>query len=597
MRPRCIRQQPWRTKHLDTNGHSVNRRRVVLVAANKLMRQRICGFGGSDGVGGVAVLEDDLGECDGGSDGSKGHPSRERQRKQWIWRSGGGDRGSGRCGTQWMRDRATGELAERRKIEDLTIGPVLTVTTKQMMEHIGSLLAIPGSKLLFGGQPLENHSIPEIYGAMKPTALFVPIDEILKDVNFELVTKEIFGPFQADSSATRAASLPDVRDELRITTISLSNKKNFVEWAHSVRRVFQSKGFLHHLTQIVVGTPTYDWVCNDDRVQTWILNSLDDESYRLTMYHETAKGIGGASDLTSFVAQARSLVDVWIHHQPPTMDLTAQRAQKEAVGIAMMMARVPPHLHSVRAQILSSTVTPSFSDVCSMLFKVSPPPDFSGPPSLALLQQTSGPLLPLPPSTRGGRSDSRGRGRGGWLRTKCSFCGKDGHLEATCYRKHGRPPRSQASVATTDSSTTRTDFDEVHLQLQHLHGLLSRPPASVASTASISNEGIACLSTGTRWIIDSGATHHITSVHPPQYLSSPHPKYITVANGAAVPVSGCADVPLTSSLLLRSALHVPGSPGRLQNGPYLLDDSPTLLAYVSSSDWHRRLGHAPFPVL
>ncbi|PKU72562.1 Delta-1-pyrroline-5-carboxylate dehydrogenase 12A1, mitochondrial [Dendrobium catenatum] len=88
------------------------------------------------------------------------------------------------------------ELAERRKLEDLTIGPVLTVTTDRMVEHIEKLLEIPGSKLLFGGQPLENHSIPKLYGALKPTALFIPIDEILKDKNFELVTTELFGPFQ-----------------------------------------------------------------------------------------------------------------------------------------------------------------------------------------------------------------------------------------------------------------------------------------------------------------------------------------------------------------------------------------------------------------
>ncbi|XP_020597260.1 probable aldehyde dehydrogenase [Phalaenopsis equestris] len=88
------------------------------------------------------------------------------------------------------------ELAERRKLEDLTIGPVLTVTTDRMVEHIEKLLEIPGSKLFFGGQPLENHSIPKIYGALKPTAIFIPIDEILKDKNYELVTTELFGPFQ-----------------------------------------------------------------------------------------------------------------------------------------------------------------------------------------------------------------------------------------------------------------------------------------------------------------------------------------------------------------------------------------------------------------
>ncbi|ESW27325.1 hypothetical protein PHAVU_003G192100 [Phaseolus vulgaris] len=88
------------------------------------------------------------------------------------------------------------DLAERRKLTDLTIGPVLTVTTDSMLEHVNKLLEIPGSKLLFGGRPLEDHSIPSIYGAIKPTAVYVPLEEIMKDKNFELVTKEIFGPFQ-----------------------------------------------------------------------------------------------------------------------------------------------------------------------------------------------------------------------------------------------------------------------------------------------------------------------------------------------------------------------------------------------------------------
>ncbi|KAJ4780511.1 1-pyrroline-5-carboxylate dehydrogenase [Rhynchospora pubera] len=57
-------------------------------------------------------------------------------------------------------------LAGRRKLEDLTIGPVLTVTTDAMVEHMNKLLKIPGSKLLFGGEPLQNHSIPEVYGLL-----------------------------------------------------------------------------------------------------------------------------------------------------------------------------------------------------------------------------------------------------------------------------------------------------------------------------------------------------------------------------------------------------------------------------------------------
>ncbi|KAL6497406.1 hypothetical protein OROGR_029335 [Orobanche gracilis] len=87
-------------------------------------------------------------------------------------------------------------LAARRKLDDLTIGPVLTFTTEAMLDHVNKLLEIKGSKLVFGGEALQDHSIPTVYGAIKPTAVFIPIEEILKDNNYELVTKEIFGPFQ-----------------------------------------------------------------------------------------------------------------------------------------------------------------------------------------------------------------------------------------------------------------------------------------------------------------------------------------------------------------------------------------------------------------
>ena len=53
-----------------------------------------------------------------------------------------------------------------------------------------------GAKVLFGGKALTNHSIPSVYGAIEPTAVFVPIKEMLKPENFPLATTEVFGPFQ-----------------------------------------------------------------------------------------------------------------------------------------------------------------------------------------------------------------------------------------------------------------------------------------------------------------------------------------------------------------------------------------------------------------
>lgn len=124
-------------------------------------------------------------------------------------------------------------LAERRKLADLTVGPVLTVTTETMLEHKKKLLQVSGSRLLFGGEPLKNHSIPPIYGALKPTAIYIPLEEILKEANYELVTKEIFGPFQIITDYKKD-QLPMVLDALErmhahLTAAVVSNDPIFLQ--------------------------------------------------------------------------------------------------------------------------------------------------------------------------------------------------------------------------------------------------------------------------------------------------------------------------------------------------------------------------------
>lgn len=87
------------------------------------------------------------------------------------------------------------QLASRRRLADLTVVPILTWNNEKIQKHVDAVLRIPGSKLLFGGRPIrEPHRIPVIYGSYEPTAVYVPIHEI--GLFFDLVTKELFGPFQ-----------------------------------------------------------------------------------------------------------------------------------------------------------------------------------------------------------------------------------------------------------------------------------------------------------------------------------------------------------------------------------------------------------------
>lgn len=87
-------------------------------------------------------------------------------------------------------------LAEKRSIEDLTVGPVLTVTTEQFLSHTNKLASINGASVLWGGKELTGHNIPERYGAVEPTAVFVPLEEMMKPENFQTCVTELFAPFQ-----------------------------------------------------------------------------------------------------------------------------------------------------------------------------------------------------------------------------------------------------------------------------------------------------------------------------------------------------------------------------------------------------------------
>ncbi|CAN6814425.1 unnamed protein product [Brassica oleracea] len=174
------------------------------------------------------------------------------------------------------------DLAGRRKLEDLTIGPVLTFTTEAMVEHMENLLQIPGSKLLFGGKPLKNHSIPSIYGALEPTAVYVPIEEILKDSKtYELVTKEIFGPFQIVTEYKKD-QLPLVLDALErmhahLTAAVVSNDPIFIQ-ANLLtilinQSINQSLISLLMMQQMRAGSDRelgeWDYICWTQRKNNW----------------------------------------------------------------------------------------------------------------------------------------------------------------------------------------------------------------------------------------------------------------------------------------------------------------------------------------
>ena len=86
--------------------------------------------------------------------------------------------------------------AAKRNLKDLTIAPILTWNNEKIKAHLDAVLELDGTKILWGGAPLKNHSIPAIYGSYEPTAIQVPIKHFRGLRSRELLLTELFGPFQ-----------------------------------------------------------------------------------------------------------------------------------------------------------------------------------------------------------------------------------------------------------------------------------------------------------------------------------------------------------------------------------------------------------------
>lgn len=136
----------------------------------------------------------------------------------------------------WVTAGLLDRLAARalsRNLQDGSVGPVLSWTTDAMLAHVRRLLEIPGARLLFGGKPLTGHTIPSVYGAIEPTAVFVPLESMLQPEHFDAVTTEVFGPFQVVTQ-WGDAQLPRVLEALErmgnhLTAAVVSNDVTFVQ--------------------------------------------------------------------------------------------------------------------------------------------------------------------------------------------------------------------------------------------------------------------------------------------------------------------------------------------------------------------------------
>lgn len=180
---------------------------------------------------------------------------------------------------------------------------------------------------------------------------------------------------------------------------------------------------------------------------------------------------------------------------------------------------------------------------------------------------------PFENARREGRSDKKGRSDKSGHRvakaTKCWHCGKDGHREAECrVKKQGDRAREEYAASKSDSATASIAIARSQ-ELDHYYADLFENDSASAAIATTSH-------VNTGWIIDSGATVHLTyqknDLH--SYHKFENPRSVKVANGKVVYAYGKGNVKISPAFTLVGVWW-----------------APKLAKRLVSTGWLRRLGY------
>nr|XP_011459844.1 PREDICTED: uncharacterized protein LOC105350127 [Fragaria vesca subsp. vesca] len=183
----------------------------------------------------------------------------------------------------------------------------------------------------------------------------------------------------------------------------------------------------------------------------------------------------------------------------------------------------------------------------------------------------------LPESHSFASQEGRGRGRGRG-RPQCDYCGDMGHWVQTCYKLIGYPPghpkakqnsgpnsnsfrgtpsaNQVSEVPSQDEEGPLVTLSETQLK-QFLSILNRKNDASGSKANAVTKPGLSKVASR-NWIIDSGATDHITSslqlLHENKNCSLPQ---VLLPSGEKVNIAATGSLPLNTTYYLHDVLSVP----------------------------------------
>ncbi|KAK3015718.1 hypothetical protein RJ639_005918 [Escallonia herrerae] len=235
---------------------------------------------------------------------------------------------------------------------------------------------------------------------------------------------------------------------------------------------------------------------------------------------------------------------------PYSSDIKVQQAQREQMAVVSFLGALPPEFDTAKSQILSGTAITSLQEVFSRVLRTES--TFSNQQSSVLVANRGG--------WSNNRGDRGGGGRGGHnegtSEIVCYYYKKPRHTKRYCKKLQNRNQRVQTSTAIVAATSSLSSEKTVTISVDEYTKLAQRQK-SVAAFAEL---GKKCLiSSSNKWVIDSGATYHMTSNLKifSSFRSHTAPSPVTITDGSNYTIKGSGTVKPTSSITLPFVLSLP----------------------------------------
>ena len=381
------------------------------------------------------------------------------------------------------------------------------------------------------------------------------------------------------------------------------NRNNLLVWECTVQTALRSRKLVHHLSKDGPNEEHMDfmkWTIEEEFVFAWLLDSLAPEQQAQFISCDTSRKLwesirrnhskqGDKSKIIDLISISFSLKqgdkDVitcsnelcTIHHEldhcyPLSTDRVA-RDREATTRSCIFLQGLRPEFEIIRSQLFNREVEPTFDEAISKVKG-----EESRLKALQIHIESSAFLTKgqknfgqhFPPHSRKNEQANRDN-------LICTFCNRKGHTREKCWTLHGRPshfearPPAHAHLVQSSGGVEGThsipDLHTIMSELQSLKSMMNSSNIVMGST-SIANSGknqlLTFLSLFTKdlteaWILDSGATDHMTSSEKSfeTYEKIAPGKHVQTADGTLLPVIGFGSMTVQPIGIIFNVLHVP----------------------------------------